>query len=73
MADALSRPPSAAAQRPPPGDLHPTSYNASNNFIFYISIRPPASQRPAAKPTQPLSLPPQSLGGDLCFPASTVM
>jgi hypothetical protein len=35
----------------------------SQDFILYISIRPPASQRPAAKPTQPLSLPPQSLGG----------
>ncbi len=61
-------------------DLQPTSYNATNNFILFISIRPPASQHPAAEPTQPLSLPPQSLGGTCggvpsvptMFPASTV-
>jgi len=41
------------------GDLQPST----NNIAIIISIRPPASQRLAAKPTQPLSLPPQSLGG----------
>jgi hypothetical protein len=30
------------------GDLQPTSYSATNNFILFISIRPPASQHPAA-------------------------
>jgi hypothetical protein len=45
-------------------DLQPSTYSATNNTI-HVSIRPPASQRPAAEPTQPLSLPPQSLGGDL--------
>jgi hypothetical protein len=58
------------------GDFQPTSYSATNNFILFVSIRPPASQRLAAEPTQPLSLPPQSLGGPvvayrlflLCFP-----
>jgi hypothetical protein len=63
------------------GDLQPSTDNANNNFIIIISIRPPASQRPAAEPTQPLSLPPQSLGG-ICgavpsvptmFPALTIM
>ncbi len=33
------------------------------NNIINVSIWPPALQRPAAEPTQPLSLPPQSLGG----------
>ncbi len=58
------------------GDFQPTFYSATNNFILFINIRPPASQCPASKPTQPLSLPPQSLGGPvvayhlflLCFP-----
>jgi hypothetical protein len=58
------------------GDLQSSSYNATNNLIHFFSIRPPASHRPAAEPTQPLSLPPQSLGGPvvahhlflLCFP-----
>ncbi len=45
------------------GDLQPSTDNATDNFILFISIRPPASHRPAAEPTQPLSLPPQSLGG----------
>jgi hypothetical protein len=44
-------------------DLQPTSYDATNNFILFISIWPPALQHPATEPTQPLSLPPQSLGG----------
>jgi hypothetical protein len=35
------------------------------NNIINVSIQPPASQRPAAEPTKPLSLPPQSLGRDL--------
>ncbi len=47
------------------GDLQPTFYDATNNFILFISIWPPAYQRLAAEPTQPLSLPLQSLGGDL--------
>jgi hypothetical protein len=46
------------------GDLQPSTDIAINSII-HISIRPPASQRPAAKPTQTLSLPPLSLGGDL--------
>jgi hypothetical protein len=62
------------------GDLQPTSYSATNNYIHFFSIRPPASRRPTAEPTQPLSLPPQSLGGTCgaapsvptVFPASTV-
>jgi hypothetical protein len=62
------------------GDLQPTTYYATNNFIFFISIRPPAMQHSAAKPTQPVSLPPQSLGGTCggvpsvptMFPATTV-
>ncbi|MFN9979663.1 MAG: hypothetical protein ACK53Y_07110, partial [bacterium] len=45
------------------GDLQPSSYSATNNYIHFFSIRPPASRRPTAEPTQPLSLPPQSLGG----------
>jgi hypothetical protein len=48
----------------PTGDLQPSTNNVTNNnFIFIISIRPPASQRLAAEPTQPMSLPLQSLGG----------
>jgi hypothetical protein len=55
------------------GDLQPSTDNATiNNSILIISIRPyasqhlAASQHPAAELTQPLSLPPQSLGwGDL--------
>jgi hypothetical protein len=47
------------------GDLQPSTDNATKNFILFISIRPPASQRSATKPTQPLSLAPQSLGGEL--------
>ncbi len=48
------------------GGLQPSSYNATNIHIFsFFSFRPPASHRPAAEPTQPLSLPLQSLGGDL--------
>ncbi len=43
-------------------DLQPSTYSTTNNTI-HISIRPPASQHPATEPTQPLSLPPQSLGG----------
>jgi hypothetical protein len=63
------------------GDLQPSTDNATNNIvIIIISIRPPASQRPAAKPTQPLSLPPQSYGGTCdgvpsfptTFPALTI-
>ena len=58
------------------GVLQPPSYSATNNNIHFFSIRPPASRRPTAEPTQPLSLPPQSLGGPvvvhhlflLCFP-----
>jgi hypothetical protein len=61
-------------------DLQPSSYNATNNHILFFSFRPPASHRPAAEPTQPQSLPPQSLGGtyggapsvSTVFPASTV-
>jgi hypothetical protein len=60
------------------GDLQPSTDNATNNIIN-VNIRPPASQRPPAEPTQPLSLPPQSLGGTCggvlsvpaTFPAST--
>ena len=60
------------------GALQPTSYSATNNYFF--CIRPPASRRPTAEPTQPLSLPPQSLGGTCggapsvptVFPASAV-
>ncbi len=60
------------------GALQHTSYSATNNYFF--CIRPPASRRPTAEPTQPLSLPPQSLGGTCGgapsvpteFPASTV-
>jgi hypothetical protein len=44
------------------GDLQPSTDIATNNIIHF-SIQPPASQRPAADLTQPLSLPPQSLGG----------
>ncbi len=50
------------------GDLQPSSYNATKNYVHFFSIRPPSSHRPAAEPTQPLSLPLQSLGeggGDL--------
>ncbi len=43
-------------------DLQPSTDSATNN-ISHVSIWPPASHRPAAEPTQPLSLPPQSLGG----------
>ncbi len=46
---------------PPPtqrGQLRQVTFNN----IINVSIRPPASQCPAAEPTQPLSLP-QSLGG----------
>ncbi len=60
------------------GDLQPTSYSGTNNYFF--SIQPPASRHPTAEPTQPLSLPPQSLGGTCggapsvptVFPASAV-
>jgi hypothetical protein len=45
------------------GDLQPSTDNATNDIIIISSIRPPASQRLAAEPTQPLSLPPQTLGG----------
>ncbi len=53
-----------------------SSYNATNDYILFFSIRPPTSHRPAAEPSQPLSLSPQSLGGPvvahhlflLCFP-----
>jgi len=44
------------------GDLQPSTDITTNNII-HVSIQPPASQRPAANRTQPLSLPPQSLGG----------
>jgi hypothetical protein len=44
------------------GDLQPSTDIATNNII-HVSIQPPASQRPDANRTQPLSLPPQSLGG----------
>jgi hypothetical protein len=44
------------------GDLQPSADNATNNIIN-VHIGPPASQHLAAKPTQTLSLPPQSLGG----------
>jgi hypothetical protein len=44
------------------GDLKTTIDNATNNIII-INIRPPTSQPPAAEPTQPLSMPPQSFGG----------
>jgi hypothetical protein len=47
------------------GDLLPSSYNATNNYIHFFNIQPPASHRPAAELTQLLSLLPQSLGGDL--------
>ncbi len=58
------------ARAPPPtqrgvaatGDLKTTIDNATNNIII-INIRLPTSQRPAAEPTQPLSMPPQSFGG----------
>jgi hypothetical protein len=42
---------------------HSIDNATNNNFILIISIWPSASQCPAAEPTQPLSLPPQSLGG----------
>ena len=62
------------------GDFQPSSYSATNNCIHFFIIRPPAPRRPTAEPTQPLSLPPQSLGGTCGgvlsvparFPASTV-
>jgi hypothetical protein len=54
-------------------DLQPSTDNATNNIIN-INIRPPASQQPAAEPTQPLSLLPQSLvgtcGGVLSVPTT---
>ncbi len=53
------------------GDLQPSSYNATSNHIRFFSFWPPASRRLAAEPTQPLSLPPQSLGGTCgCVPSS---
>jgi hypothetical protein len=45
------------------GALQPPSYSATNNCIRFFIIRSPASRHPTAEPTQPLSLPPQSLGG----------
>ncbi len=62
------------------GDLQFSTDNATNNIIIISSIRRPASQRPAAEPTQPLSLPQQTLGGTCggvssvptTFPALTV-
>jgi hypothetical protein len=44
------------------GDIQPSTDIATNKNN-HISIRPPASQCQAASPTQPLSLPPQSLEG----------
>jgi hypothetical protein len=35
----------------------------ATNINNHVSVWPPASQRPANQPTQPQSLPPQSLGG----------
>jgi hypothetical protein len=57
------------------GDLQP-----STDINNHVSVRPPASQRQAAEPAQPLSLLPQSLGGTCggvpsvpaVFPALTV-
>jgi hypothetical protein len=43
------------------GDLQPSSHDATNNYVHFFSIRLPSSHRPAAEPTQPLSL-------LLCFP-----
>ncbi len=62
------------------GDVQPSIDSATNNNFIILSIRPPALQGPAAKPTQPLRLPPQSLGGTCggvptvptTFPTSTV-
>jgi hypothetical protein len=62
------------------GDLQPSTDITTNNII-HVSIQPPTSQRPAADQTQPLNLPPQSLGGTCGgvpsvparFPALTVM
>jgi hypothetical protein len=58
----------------------PPTNATNNNSILIISIRPSSSQRPAAEPTQPLCLSPQSLGGTCggvpsvptTFPALTV-
>ena len=47
------------------GDFQPSSYIATNDYILFYGIRQPASQRLAAELSQPLSLLPQSLGGDL--------
>jgi hypothetical protein len=47
-------------------DFHTSAdYATSNNS--HIIIRPAASQHPAAGATQPLSLPPQSLGGPVFY------
>jgi hypothetical protein len=62
------------------GDLQPSADNATKNINIIIYNQPPYSQRPAAGLTQPLSLPPQSLGGTCgglpsvptTFPALTV-
>ncbi len=44
--------------------LPPTAPPTTTNYYFhFFIIRSPASRRPSAEPTQPLSLPPQSLGG----------
>jgi hypothetical protein len=49
--------------RVPPPTQRGRPRQVTFNNIINVSIRPPASQCPAAKATQPLSLPPQSLGG----------
>jgi hypothetical protein len=62
------------------GDLQPSSFKATNNYIHFFNIWLPAPRRPTAELTQPLNLPPQSLGGTCggvpsvptVFPASTV-
>jgi hypothetical protein len=66
--------------QPPLSPIYDGPYRVLERSTHFFSIRPPASHRPAAEPTQPLSLPPQSLGGTCggtpsvptVFPASTV-
>jgi hypothetical protein len=55
----VAQPPPARAQLTT-GDLQPSNDDTTNNNI---NIWPPASQGPAAEPTQLLSLLTQSLGG----------
>jgi hypothetical protein len=46
------------------GEVQPSTDSATNNIFIILSIRPPASQRPAAKPTtsEPAAA---EFGGDL--------